>query len=346
MLGPLLPTLIDHWHIRDAQAGTLFVTLFFGQLTGAGVATFDLRLSLRLGALLTAAGVLAMAWAGFAAAHAALFCTGLGLGAGLTAGNVIAGTVFSAARARWLTILNIGWSLGAIFSPVLLRFCRLPLFFFVLTALLLLAGLGALLLSPFAPSQSASRSRALPLSGRLLAAFSVALMLYVGIENALGGWLPSYAVRVSPLLLASSISLYYWLAELAGRSLVASVMHPHRESLLFRVSLLLLIGAGLGLILIPHPGNTSVIVLTLLVGLGVAPLYPLLVSFLLSRTGQHPRLGPLFASASFGGALLPWLTGVISTHFYGLRAGLLIPTAGAILLLALSPTLVARPDHQ
>jgi fucose permease len=67
------------------------------------------------------------------------------------------------------------------------------------------------------------------------------------------------------------------------------------------------------------------------------------VSFLLARTGNHPRLGALFATASFGGATLPWLTGVFSTQFHSLRTGFFVPAAGAALLLVLSAILTAKP---
>ena len=102
MLGPLLPALIQRWHIQDAQAGTLFTASFVGQFCGAWFATRNLRASILYGSAITAAGCIAMAWVGFDAAHIALFCTGLGLGAGLTAGNVIAGTTVPAERARAL----------------------------------------------------------------------------------------------------------------------------------------------------------------------------------------------------------------------------------------------------
>ena len=100
MLGPILPGLIRHWHIQDAQAGTLFTASFIGQFCGAWFATRDLRASVLYGSAITAMGCAGMVWVGFGLAHVALFTIGLGLGAGLTAGNVIAGTVVPAARSR------------------------------------------------------------------------------------------------------------------------------------------------------------------------------------------------------------------------------------------------------
>jgi MFS transporter, FHS family, glucose/mannose:H+ symporter len=86
--------------------------------------------------------------------------------------------------------------------------------------------------------------------------------------------------------------------------------------------------------------------LTILSGLSIAPLYPLIIAFLLARTGRHPRLGPLFASASLGGATLPWFTGIVSNHFHALRVGLVVPAAGAILLLLLSGGITSKPAEK
>jgi FHS family glucose/mannose:H+ symporter-like MFS transporter len=115
------------------------------------------------------------------------------------------------------------------------------------------------------------------------------------------------------------------------------------EATLYRVCLAVLILAQVVLCATAQISAASVITLTVLAALSLAPLYPLIVSFLLARTGNHARLGALFATASFGGATLPWLTGVFSTHFHGLRAGLLVPAAGAALLLFLSTILTTKP---
>jgi fucose permease len=353
MLGPLLPSLIARWQLQDAQAGTLFTTFFLGQLTGAWFATRNLRLSVLLGAALTAVGCVALAWASFHTAHFALFAAGLGLGAGLTAGNVIAGTS-SNRRAQTLALLNVSWSIGAIASAALIRACA-PFgahVFFLLTAFLLT--LGGLFLttlpSPTAATlESASQQPArMPLPALALALFAVSMLLYIGNENALGGWLPSFAVRNSPAASAATITLLYWLSSLISRLLMPALLTLVTEAVLYRLSLCLLLLTQIGLIIMPHPSTTLVFAATILNGAALGPLYPLIVSFLLARTGQHPRLGRLFALASLGGASLPWLTGAVSTSFGGLRAGLLVPAAATLLLLAISPAIArssARSDQ-
>jgi fucose permease len=370
MLGPLLPALIQHWHIQDAQAGTLFTANFAGQFCGAWFATRNLRASILYGSAVSAVGCAAMAWASFGQAHIALFCVGLGLGAGLTAGNVVAGTAVPSSRARLIALLNVSWGLGAIACPILVRISSNGNLsgirhFFLATAIFLIATSLVSITIPQSrkpqrivdatviPPLSSTKGEELlstvhpsprwPLPPLPLFIFGAAIFLYVGVENSLGGWLPSYAVRTNPSLHASSISVYFWMAELIGRVLVTALMALAGEAALYRICLTLLILAEAALCATAHISASGIIALTVLGALSLAPLYPLILSFLLARTGNHAKLGALFATASFGGATLPWLTGVFSTCFHGLRAGLLVPATGAVLLLFLSNVLTAKP---
>ncbi len=364
MIGPLLPALSQHWQLRDAQAGTLFTADFFGQLCGSWFAARNLKASIACGSALTAAGCAALAWLNFGPAHIAFFAIGLGLGAGLTAGNVIAGTVLPASRTRLITLLNMAWGAGAIACPLLIRLTAsggVQPFLYIAAACLAGSTLLSIALPNSAPRtpvsgasprlltqaagsiKAVSKEEGMPLPAFPLLVFALAMLLYVGIENSLGGWLPSYAVRCEPTAQASSISVLFWTAEFIGRLLVAALMTAISESALYRICLTALIFVELLLCVLSHPSGNSVMALTILTALTLAPVYPLILSFLLARTGNHARLGVLFASACCGGAILPWLTGVLSTQFHGLRAGLLVPAAGAALLLVLSSVIVAKP---
>jgi FHS family glucose/mannose:H+ symporter-like MFS transporter len=358
MLGPLLPGLIQRWHIQDAQAGTLFTASFAGQFCGSWFATRNLRASILYGSAITAAGCIAMARVGFGPAHIALFSVGLGLGAGLTAGNVIAGTAVPAARARLISILNVVWGIGAIACPVLVRLSSaggIQYFFFATAGFLATTSLVAIAIPhPTQPAeqfattssptlQAASIHQRMPLPPLPLFVFGAAIFLYIGVENALGGWLPSYAVRTNPSVHPSSIAISFWVAELTGRILVTILMTLVSEAALYRICLALLILTQILLCATANLSVTGIVALTVLGALSLAPIYPLIVSFLLARTGNHARLGALFATASFGGATLPWLTGVFSTQFHSLRTGLIVPAAGAALLLFLSAILTAKP---
>lgn len=354
MLGPLLPSLISRWNIQDAQAGTLFTSSFAGQFLGAWFAARNLRVSVVCGAALSAAGCVAMAWASFNVAHIALFCVGLGLGAGLTAGNITVGTARSTSRARLLLLLNVSWSVGAIACPLLVRACSaaMSLFFLMLSGAL--AAAACLLLA--IPRRAFARriaipeqreSRRAPLAFVPLIVFAGVLLLYVGVENALGGWLPSYAVRVHASMQPSAVAFSFWIAELTGRLVGTALLVRIRERALYVLCLSIFIFAGVVVCLAANLSPGGILALTLLSGAAIGPVYPLILSFLLARTGHHPRLGSLFASASLGGASLPWLAGVVSTHFGSLRAGLMVPTGGAVLMLLLSPVVAKiRPKGE
>ena len=342
MLGPLLPGLIARWHIQDAQAGALFTSFFSGQLTGAYIAARNLRASIVFGSLITAIGCIAMLWVNFHFAHVALFAIGFGVGAGLTAGNVIAGTIVRSSS-RLLAMINVGWSIGAIACPTLIRIFGARWFFVITAVVITVAALIASTVpTPQRVSSNDTVTPRLPLPIVPLLIFALVLLLYIGIENTLGGWLPSYAVRTSASLLASSISFYFWVAELMGRALAAAILQKLTDSLLYRVSLVLLIASVFLFVFIPSLSPIEITTLTILCGIAIASLYPIIVASLLSRTGPHPRLGLLFASASLGGVTLPWLTGVFSTFFHSLRIGLIVPAVGGLLLLILSPVIANR----
>jgi fucose permease len=394
MLGPALPLLAKRWTLGDVQLGTLFVASYAGQLCGAWMAARRPGLSLLLGAAAAGSGFLLLATAGMETARLLLFFIGLGLGAGLTAGNVVVGTMeltpASAAsnngtvgrwssRSRLLALLNVSWGIGAIACPLWLRaslnlgrtsVCSVvaaregELFLVGLGAAFAAAAVMMLCLLPwsfYGPSRTAMAGGRLP--WRLIWMFVLTLMLYVGVENALAGWLPTYAQRLNSGLQngaigaasdgilsgamtsrASSIALCFWVSQLAGRGLMALFIKPEYERLSYRGCLLVLIAAIGTLVTTSSWGTASIFVLTAVVALSLAPLFPLAISFLLARTGKHPRLGRIFASASLGGSLLPWLTGVFSAHLQSLRLGFLVPGIGAVILLLLS-TRLAPDEH-
>jgi fucose permease len=78
-------------------------------------------------------------------------------------------------------------------------------------------------------------------------------------------------------------------------------------------------------------------------GLGLAAIFPLLwalVTRTISATGA--AAGPLYASGGFGGAVLPWAVGAVSSVAGDLRAGLAVPLAALVVLLVCSWLKVLR----
>jgi fucose permease len=81
-----------------------------------------------------------------------------------------------------------------------------------------------------------------------------------------------------------------------------------------------------------------------LTGLSLAPIFPLTLSLFMAKAGQPRNSGWVFAVAGFGGAILSWLTGIVSTSAGSLRIGLLVPAAAAVLLLLLAFQLPSGGD--
>jgi fucose permease len=71
--------------------------------------------------------------------------------------------------------------------------------------------------------------------------------------------------------------------------------------------------------------------------MGLSCVYPVTIALLSSRFGEaSSQVGSvLFVLTNIGGGLLPWIVGLSSNRYGSLRAGLLVPLAGAAGMLAL-----------
>jgi fucose permease len=172
---------------------------------------------------------------------------------------------------------------------------------------------------------------------RLLAFFALFLFLYVGMENAVGGWITTYTHRFNGMSLedASIMVSLYWLALLAGRGIgsLALSFLPERAVLL---SGFLLALSALSLLLVPRSASSAMIAVAA-TGMGFGPVFPIAVSRMLARAKDPRSTGWVFAVSASGGATLPWLTGFLSTHSGSLRIGFIVPGASlcAIFVLAM-----------
>lgn len=359
--GPLLPVMAARWGLRDVQSGGFFAAEFAASSVGAIFSPHRLRRNMPAGYALMAAGVFllmaatqtAQAALGHILALAAFAMVGLGIGLSVTATNLYVGSVAKEThrgdRARGLSNVNLWWGIGAVACPWLMAavegegWLRAFLLFVALGAAFMFFGLAPQLRIPETPSLIATRT-SLARDARLLIYFAVLLFLYVGVENTVGGWITTYAHRFSGLSVENAgllVSLF-WVALLTGRALGSAALRrlPERAVLLPSLGLALI---AVTILLEPH-STRVVLVAVALAGAGFGPVFPLGVARLLARVSDHRNTGWVFAMCASGGAVLPWLTGLISTRTDSLRLGFAVAVAAvaSILILALLENAILR----
>jgi fucose permease len=144
--------------------------------------------------------------------------------------------------------------------------------------------------------------------------------------------LAAYALRLGETAKTTiGAATAFWLGLLSSRfiySLRASARLSERIVLPTSAGL-----ASVGLaILIAWPGAAASVVAALMVGLGVGPIYPLLLAIVLRRRETRG----VFVLAGIGSSALPLATGALSGWVHSLSAGLCVPLAAASMMTVLS----------
>jgi fucose permease len=266
---------------------------------------------------------------------------GLGLGLAMTSTNMITGRRYPLRMGAALALLNFSWSAGAVACPLLVaQFLRLATSSAAFAAIGLLALPFALLpLLAASGDMQASTSAGPAPTGRKEATtilyFAVLAFLYVGIEASIGNWMSTYATRATAWTFAGSTVAVavFWAALVSGRAITPVILSWLTELGLFRASVLATI-TGVLLLLAAHRPLT-LLAGSILSGLALAPLFPLILALFLEEIGESRNAGWVFAVAGLGGAVLSWLTGTISSSTGSLRIGLLVPGAATLLMLAM-----------
>jgi fucose permease len=344
-LGPLLPILAARWGISDAVAGRLFLTQFissmFGMLASAQlVQRQGYRKTFILGLIFMAAGTALLASGPFLVGVAAVAILGMGHGITTPAGNLRTAEINPHRSASALNVINAVWGMGALSPSFLLSIARHfhhPEWFLYGTALLLVSLLAAFAVSRFEPdthgAQEQDQSSAVEFFGSgLLVQVALVFFIYVGTEVSFGQWVATYAHRINPAehTFWTMMPSFFYGALLAGRTLAPLALKFVRERTVAKTGLTLaLLG---GLTLVRAQGMASIAIGALLAGFGLASIFPISVSLFATWFGPSARRAStvIFAMGNMGGAVLPWLVGVVSTHLGSLRLAFLVPLAGCV----------------
>jgi FHS family glucose/mannose:H+ symporter-like MFS transporter len=358
-LGPLLPMFSKQWGLSDAQAGSFFPAQYCVSLVGV-IATswllprFGFSKVLGVGFLFLTVGM------GFVGVNpwllTGVFVSLNGFGYGLTNPTTnLRGTQLPSSNvAAAVSLLNFSWGVGAVACPFLVA-ALVPKIgihgFGICMAVCTLAiALGHFFREAPAVVAAAKRPKhswedwMQELRHGASIPLVVLFFLYVGTEAGTGGWVAALEKRMpvsghaSALTIAPSV-FYGFL--LLGRGLAPLGL---RRFSTVAISLSGLLSAIVGTATIGLAHSTPVLLVgTAMAGIGCAPQYPILVTWLARMfRGNSDWLGALFFSAgSLGGGVLPQLVGSIATQSHSLRAGFLVPLIASIIMFFLA--LQVRP---
>jgi fucose permease len=244
-------------------------------------------------------------------------------------------------RSSALSLLNFTWSAGAVLSPLVAGFYLAhagvrSLFLTFAAAALALLAVASMALPPMAKSSSSpSAADSPPMPWPPLAYFFAIFFLYGGFEATLGGWLSTYTLRYTSLGLAASAycSTALWASFAAGRALAAGVLR-YVPGNAVRVSGILLTTLATAALRGTRTG-LGIGVCAALIGLGIAPFFPVTFSLLISWAPRPRQAGAATSNIGLGSAFFPFLTGLVSTHLGSLHSAMVTPIAIALCLLAL-----------
>jgi MFS transporter, FHS family, glucose/mannose:H+ symporter len=352
LLGPALPMLVQRWGLNDSQAGLFFAAQFLGSassnfLSGLLIPKFGFRPAFVGGFALMAVGAAFFLHGSWMLALFAVFVFGFGIGFITSSTNLWIGQAYASETSGALSLVNFSWAVGAVACPFIVQFVQSPARFhgFLMGLALAAALLGALLAAtPVAwvelRNVSNISTSAVPMKiprDYYAVALILLLFLYEGVEASLGGWLAMYSGELSSVerLRAGVVTpSFFWAGMLLGRLIGPTVLKHASSKLVVELSAFCALVSSTLLLL--SPTLVPLFGEAFLAGLGCAVIYPILVGRAIERYGVTARtvMGPILAIAGFGPASMPWLVGVIASHFGNLKAGLGVVLAGLITVMA------------
>jgi fucose permease len=336
-IGPLLPALSERTGASLSVMGRLMSAIFLGSLTAQIVSgwasdRFGRRVVLAVGlSLLAATGMVIAMSTALPLTLAAGIVYGIGYGAFSLSGNVMTSELVPARRASAVNLVNMFFGVGAVVGPlvvsVLLRRtgAALPALWMG-AALLAAAAVAARIALPeglpashdHAPASAEAAAKRPPsLRDPMLLACGIFLMLYVGSEMAAGAWTAVYlhqSAGMNEARSAAATSLFWAMLTMGRIGAVVGGMRITAEHLL--TAAVWITCAGAALLWAGHGSAAASVTAFAILGFGYGPIYPTGVAVLTSR---FPNAAGLATSqmgvlAASGGAVLPWIHGLVLAH--------------------------------
>ncbi|MCR4403659.1 MAG: MFS transporter [Firmicutes bacterium] len=356
MTGPLLPSLRLDYQLSLSRAGSLFTVQFAGFILSVlvggvladtfGKRKFVVATTAILICGLTLIGCFRNVWL----LDLGFFAMGVGFG-GFDAGLApLVGDLNAHRRAFALNLLHTFFGVGALVGPlwagyivagsVTWRYAYLAM---AACSLVFLLAFGARRIAPRlgAPrpaGEKPSRERLSSLAfDRRLMLLAGLVCVYVGVESGVSAWVFSFltaALRATREVATGAVSLF-WASLTLGRLVSAYVSERLGHSSFIACCCAGSVLAGLPLMM--GPGVGAALASCVALGFFFSGIFPTIMaqgtSLFPGSTGSVT--GMLVAAGAAGGAVFPWLIGLVSDAF-SLSTGMLLIPVGCGLMLALS----------
>lgn len=347
MIGPAIPHLIDEYGMNFSLVGALLFVqgvFYFVAVVSAGVASdfFGKKPFLLAGASFMAAGLASFV---LGKSEAALFGSValIGMGAGTLDGGVngLFIDISGEKKGIGLGLLHMFFGVGALSGPLLFALTSAtfsswrPAFLFVASIPVLFFILLFPVHLPKVNGEEAIRFSdvAALLRHRIILQFTFLLFVYVGAEQVVASWLPTYLIgtRGVPHAIGSLALSLFFVGLTAGRLLNGFVSEKVGYS-----PMLLLLSLGsviLFSLLFAIQATGPSMVLFFLLGFFFSGIYPTVMAQAGSVFPQYSGTvsGVLTASGGLGGMLLPLGMGLVS-DYAGLRVGLFVSLVATIVM--------------
>ena len=304
LYGPAIPQLRAAYGVGGGSSGLVLSAHFAGAMTGIGWWGLQRRLAartwLRLATALLVAGAVAMTLApAWPAVLVAAFAIGVGFGVVVVEINVLFTDAFGDRAAAMLNLLGACFGAGAVLGPLALAASggyRLP---FCAGALLAVVAVGLTRDLPATATPPARDPGPPPLG--LVGGFVALLLLYVGVENGVGGFeATSLRAGGTAAGAAASWTAGYWAAITTGRLLAIPLALRVAAPALVG-GCLLVAAAGLGLAHLPAVAPFAYT----LTGLALGPVFPTVLAWLAAAAGARGPTALVFSAANSSPAVVP-----------------------------------------
>ena len=350
IVGPMLPIFIRRWSLDDGQAGLFpsiqFLAALGGTLASSAVAAWwGYRPALVMGYALMGGGLASLNADTHGVALTATAAFGLGYGLITPGTNLFVAELGGAKSASLLNQINFAWGAGAmICSPLIALALKRNGLGMLLAGTVVFGGvlvLGLLFVSFDVQKHANDVNTAGVASAAIGLGVTIALaamfFIYVAMENGVGIWSAEYAKRLANGItgMTTLAPMFFYAGLTSGRAAAPLFLrHLHERKLVLGA---LSLAATATALLIASRSLPVATVAVFLAGLGCASVYPIFIAWLSRWYGPAAKKigGILFALASLGGSAGPGLIGAVSKYSGSLRVGLLVPLAGAIILIGL-----------